>query len=104
MLVISYYVPGISQGVWLARGTGILGVSEQPAARGPELNGPTIFRGVLLLPHSTFDTRHSTLLDASGRRVLALHPGPNDIRHLSPGIYFIREESARTTRKVLVTK
>ena len=29
------------------------------------------------------------LLDVSGRRVLALSPGPNDVSHLSPGVYFV---------------
>ena len=40
----------------------------------------------------------------TGRKVMDLHPGENDIHHLSPGIYFIREEETRTTRKVIVTR
>jgi len=38
------------------------------------------------------------------RTLTPAQPGTNDIRHLPPGIYFIREESARTTRKVIVTR
>jgi len=30
------------------------------------------------------------LLNISGRKVLDLKPGANDIRHLSPGVYFYR--------------
>jgi hypothetical protein len=30
------------------------------------------------------------LLDASGRVVMSLQPGPNDIRHVAPGVYFLR--------------
>ncbi len=33
------------------------------------------------------------LLDASGRRVIDLHPGSNDVRHLTPGVYFIATPS-----------
>ncbi|UCG43117.1 MAG: hypothetical protein JSU73_00440, partial [candidate division WOR-3 bacterium] len=29
------------------------------------------------------------LLDASGRAVMDLRPGPNDIRHVAPGVYFV---------------
>jgi hypothetical protein len=42
---------------------------------------------------------------------MALHPGANDVSHLSPGVYFVREERAgnreqpaATVRKVVVTK
>jgi hypothetical protein len=34
------------------------------------------------------------LLDISGRKVLDLHPGMNDVSRLSPGVYFVRERSA----------
>ena len=61
--------------------------------------GPTIVRGVL-----PFEARgalsdrglrgqqrepRGELLDISGRRVLDLRPGPNDVSRLSPGVYFI---------------
>ncbi len=35
-----------------------------------------------------------SLLDCCGRNVRELHPGPNDVRHLAPGVYFVREHSA----------
>jgi hypothetical protein len=30
------------------------------------------------------------LVDITGRRVTDLQPGENDIRHLAPGVYFVR--------------
>jgi hypothetical protein len=30
------------------------------------------------------------LLDIAGRKVLDLHPGPNDVSRLAPGVYFLR--------------
>jgi len=52
------------------------------------------------------------LLDISGQKVLALHPGANDVSNLAPGIYFVRSEplavsrepSAVTVRKVVLTR
>jgi hypothetical protein len=51
----------------------------------------TIVRGVLNLPVSSFGIRHSEfLLDATGRHVLDLRSGPNDVSGLAPGVYFLR--------------
>jgi hypothetical protein len=49
------------------------------------------------------------LLDVSGRKVLDLRPGPNDVRALSPGVYFVREATgvkreASCVTKVVVTR
>jgi hypothetical protein len=30
------------------------------------------------------------LLDIQGRKVMDLEPGANDIRHVAPGVYFVR--------------
>ena len=56
--------------------------------------GPTIIRGSLFLPAAgmTNDQFPMTMLDISGRKVMALQPGENDVRHLSPGVYFVREQ------------
>jgi hypothetical protein len=32
------------------------------------------------------------LLDVSGRQVMELRPGANDVRHLPAGIYFARQK------------
>ncbi|MEO0077963.1 MAG: hypothetical protein ABIK86_03075, partial [candidate division WOR-3 bacterium] len=63
--------------------------------------GPTIARGVLHID-SSFDTGNSALLDASGRHLLRLKPGVNDLRCLAPGVYFVRAYG-HTTR-VLLTR
>jgi len=66
---------------------------------------PTVVRGVLpLAPATSHKPQAASLLDISGRKVLDLHPGGNDIRHLAPGVYFIREAQARAVRKVVITK
>ncbi len=65
------------------------GIAELAAPPAPRSSSPSLLRGVLHLPVSSFVIRHSDLLDASGRRVLSLSPGPNDVSHLAPGIYFV---------------
>ena len=44
------------------------------------------------------------LLDVSGRRVLNLQPGANDVRALAPGVYFVREAQAQAVRKIVITR
>lgn len=46
----------------------------------------------------------ASLLDVSGCRVMDLKPGDNDIRHVAPGVYFVRQEGNRTTAKVVVQR
>ena len=59
---------------------------EHPAA--------TIVRDVLLLPASGVERQASSaLLDISGRNVLDLAPGANDVSRLAPGIYLVRSAS-----------
>ncbi|MEO0080986.1 MAG: glycosyl hydrolase family 18 protein [candidate division WOR-3 bacterium] len=50
--------------------------------------GPTVVRRNLLLTGSP-GASLSWLQDAAGRRVAELKPGPNDVRHLCPGVYFV---------------
>ena len=65
--------------------------------------GPTIVRGVLYLPcRSDFqvanrgrDAAPTILLDATGREIMGLKPGPNDVSRLSPGVYFLLSDSER---------
>jgi hypothetical protein len=61
-----------------------------------EKRSATVVRGVLFLPPSTGVTRgtSSVLLDISGRKVLELRAGWNDVSRLAPGVYFIRQASA----------
>jgi hypothetical protein len=78
------------------------------AARAPQ-HFPTIVRGVLEL--GAADSRQNTecgaeLLDVSGRKVLNLHPGANDVRAQAPGVYFVRDAQApaQAVRKVVITR
>ncbi|MEO0080991.1 MAG: hypothetical protein ABIL25_01705 [candidate division WOR-3 bacterium] len=88
------------------------GTEEAPNAGGRVLDvGPTIVRGSLFLPSALLSTRYS-LLTPDGRKAMDLQPGNNDIRHLAPGVYFVREYSAfsaqqselSAVRKVVVTR
>jgi YVTN family beta-propeller protein len=90
----------------------MLGVEETSNARPRMSNvGATVVRGVLVL--GAVDSRQNTgyraeLLDITGRKVLDLVSGPNDVGRLAPGVYFVRavsrEPSAASCRKVVVTK
>lgn len=81
----------------------------QPASFNP---GATIVRGVLMLPEARGERREARggLLDVAGRKVIALKPGPNDVRALAPGVYFVREgpqassPKPQAVRKVVITQ
>ena len=65
---------------------------------------PTIARGILFPPLSPFTT-HTSLFDMTGRKVLDLHAGPNDVSRLAPGVYFVRtteDKRPATTTRVVV--
>ncbi|MCX6842017.1 MAG: hypothetical protein NTX53_07050 [candidate division WOR-3 bacterium] len=72
----------------------------------------TIIRSTLFLPLASGAKRGapSAFLDISGRKVLDLHPGPNDVRALAPGVYFVREEpqaaspKPQAVRKVVISR
>jgi hypothetical protein len=79
--------------------------------RGTMNVGPTVVRGVLFLPTapSRKPQAASWLMDVSGRQVMALRPGPNDVGRLSPGVYFVRlasgvERGASSVTKVVLTR
>jgi hypothetical protein len=81
--------------------------------RGAMNEGPTVVRGVLVLtelgtrselPERNSVMSRAALLDVSGRKVLDLHPGANDMRALAPGVYFVREAQAQAVGKVIKLK
>jgi hypothetical protein len=99
------YWTDADSGLFVIQFTGDQGVEEgrRPPACRSQLTA-TFVRGVLFL---TGDGRRETadraaLLDAAGRRVMELQPGPNDVRHLSPGVYFV--SSPKSVEKVLLTR
>jgi len=60
--------------------------------------GPSLVRGVLSLERDcprTGTVPKTALLDATGRKVADLHPGPNDVSRLAPGVYFVRAVSGK---------
>ncbi len=83
------------------------GVAELPQTEGRfAAAGPTIVRGSLNLPAAGNRTGVA-LLDATGRKVLDLAPGPNDISRLAPGVYFIHssgDNRQTTMSRVIVTR
>jgi hypothetical protein len=44
----------------------------------------------------------SWLMDLSGRKVLTLHQGANDVSRVAPGVYFVRSEPSAVRRQPLV--
>ena len=87
--------------------TVFVGVSENRAGPGPDVRcAQTVIGSVLCLPLASGVGRQasSVLLDVSGRKVMDLRPGANDVSGLAPGVYFIREAQARAVRKVVLTR
>jgi hypothetical protein len=89
----------------------ITGIEED--ANGPVLANPgpvtTITNGVLRLPAATRGQPAATsrLLDITGKEVMKLHSGPNDVHALAPGVYLISLVSADgtpTPTKVIITR
>jgi hypothetical protein len=84
-------------------------VAEPKQGEGTQARkGASVVRGVLFLPDAPSHRSRavSWLLDVSGRKVLDLHPGANDVRTLAPGVYFVREEQdrAQAIRKLVITQ
>ncbi len=95
-----------ADGLFSARGVDVTGVEERSTPDASRvMPDASIVRGVLVLggagsrQHAAY---RAALLDAAGRRVTTLAPGANDVRHLTPGIYFVRQEDRAATRVVLL--
>jgi len=85
----------------------VYGLAEEemlPAARSARaVPFQTLVNGAISLPPRLT----AVLLDISGRRVMTLQSGPNDVRHLVPGVYFARRatgEGRVANSKVIVTR
>ena len=73
-------------------GTAPRSASQTPAA--------TIISRMLFLPEaSNRKPQAASLLDIAGREVLGLQTGPNDVRALAPGVYFVRSEPSAVSGK-----
>ncbi len=95
--------------VWLIRtdadgNSTTIAKAELPATYKPA--AATIAHAVLYIRKPS--TRYSslTLLNPLGREVMDLQPGPNDVRHIPPGAYFVRQVAGQNSRlsKVVVTR
>ncbi len=67
---------------------------EQSAAAPAARPAATIVRNVLFLPMTSGSKAPGWLLDAAGRKVLALRPGTNDVCSLTPGVYYLKGHPA----------
>lgn len=69
---------------------------------------PTVVRGSFNLQSATGNPQPAmVLMDATGRRVMDLAPGENDVRHLAPGVYFVRPAAgpdAPDTRRIIIAR
>jgi hypothetical protein len=90
-----------------------VGVEASPKPQASSLKPlPTFIRGVLFLPEaSSHKLQATSLMDIAGREVMKLKPGVNDVRGLSPGVYFVQQKDSRgqgvedsRVTKVVVTR
>ncbi|GEM_PF-245064 len=106
-----YVVDQEGQAILVLRDTSLAGVYENPLSLQVRTL-PTVVRGVLVLGAvgSGQNTGYrAELLDATGREVMDLAPGANDVRALAPGVYFVRSDDRAywgegRTRKVVVQR
>jgi len=81
------------------------GVEEREPATAWRPRQAQLIRWVLFLPGAaSHQPRAARLLDISGRKVMELHAGANDVSRLSPGVYFVREPQAQAVRKVIISR
>ncbi len=69
-------------------------------------SGGSVVRGLLMIEDRGRTTGdRDALLDISGRKVMSLQPGANDVSGLAPGVYFVRAaERASIVRKVIIAR
>jgi hypothetical protein len=85
-------------------------IEEKPPDETRRTNAvPSVVRGVLELEVGSkqYTACRAALLDISGRKVLDLKPGANDVSRLAPGVYFVQGRGARgegRAAKIILTK
>jgi hypothetical protein len=90
-------------------GSGI--ASRSPGAVVRKENLATVWGSAVQIPANLAGARaRYFLLDGSGRKVLEMHAGLNDVSRIAPGVYFVREVPSAVGReppavyKVILTK
>lgn len=81
---------------WFGVPTGI--ADRQPLTADRQPLTATVVRGVLFLPHSPFSI-HYSLFDMTGRSVMSLRPGANDLARLPAGVYFVSLDGTNGTNR-----
>jgi hypothetical protein len=101
------YVAACNAGLQICQFYGA-GIEEGRQPRANDLRPTaTVIRGVLMIGDRGPKTGdRAELLDASGRKVLDIRAGANDVSRLAPGVYFISErgtknEEPRTVKIVI---
>ena len=81
-------------------------VEEMTKPEARMTNVPTIIRGVLFLPEAaSLRPQASSLLDISGRQVMGLRPGANDVGQLAPGVHFVLQQpTAGSPTRVVIAR
>jgi hypothetical protein len=80
----------------------------EPVAPEPARFGlvPSIVRGALDL--GAYSKQHSAyraeLLDISGRKVMSLAPGANDVSRVAPGVYFVEAGAGQPAARVVIQR
>jgi sarcosine oxidase gamma subunit len=65
-------------------------VKKPAASTSPTLPSQTVIRNILFLSEAVGrKSQAASLLDISGRNVMELKSGANDVRALAPGVYFV---------------
>ena len=77
---------GVVWWIWLGLEEGDL---PSPCRLGPTSD---MFVNSLLVLH---EHKPALLVDITGRKAMDLQPGENDVRHLAPGVYFLKAEGGR---------
>ncbi len=103
------YFVYFGEGIPVVRDSVLVGLEELAQAEYGVDDSPTVVnQNVTVRASSPAD-----LFDASGRRAAVLESGLNDVSHLAPGIYFLREShaqavgvrrSAVAARKIVIAK
>ncbi|MGC9110984.1 MAG: Omp28-related outer membrane protein [candidate division WOR-3 bacterium] len=90
MVAEGWYIDDFAAGIPLAL------KESKPAEKITSIVLPAVIRNRLFLPAppAPGQPAKTVLIDATGRQVMNLKPGLNDISRLSPGIYFIQGPSA----------
>ncbi|MFO7650311.1 MAG: M14 family zinc carboxypeptidase [bacterium] len=105
------YVRLVSSGSCTVDAIGFRGSPTTAVAQKPTPNASrntlhaTVVLSVLRLPASSVGREASSvLLDATGRQVLDLRVGPNDVSRLAPGVYFVRQASGVSHEAAAVSR